>query len=590
MPGYIGPCDPVLRKVPPSGDDWLYEIKWDGYRAQLHIGSGKIIVYSRKGFDWTDRFAAIALAAKDLRVREAVIDGEAVVLGSKGIADFQALRRELGKEDSERLTYYAFDLLWLNGKDLRSLPLVERKERLRKLIDGKSPRLVYVEGLSGNGQEIYKEGCRLGLEGIVAKRRGAPYRSGEQESWIKAKCTRTDTFPIVAFVEKLGAKPRRIASLYLGRWEGDRLFYAGKARSGYTEAVARDVREALDPFVTGKSPLSVPVKKPKATWLKPVMLAEIAYGGVTDDGLLREAVFKGLREDLMTQDVKAPSLTPRRTPPARKHQGEEPHIGVPRANILQLLPDAVVPSKEELAAYWRKVARRALPHLGRRPLKLVRHTHDTTFYHKGKLPPVPECVHQLKIEKREGGEGTRLWVDDLDGLIGLVQIGAVELHPWNATVDDIEHADRLVFDLDPGAGIAWTYVIDAALQLRDLLKQEGLESWPKTTGGKGIHLMVPLEPKMTHDKAHRYARGIAQRLAAIDPDRYIVSASMAKRPGRLFIDYLRNGRGTTAVGAYSPRARPGFPIAAPVTWKDVENGIRPDAFRISSPFRKRSRA
>jgi bifunctional non-homologous end joining protein LigD len=181
-------------------------------------------------------------------------------------------------------------------------------------------------------------------------------------------------------------------------------------------------------------------------------------------------------------------------------------------------------------------------------------------------------------------------VDDLDGLIGLVQIGAVELHPWNASVDDIEHADRLVFDLDPGAGIAWTYVIDAALQLRDLLKQEGLESWPKTTGGKGIHLMVPLEPKMTHDKAHRYARGIAQRLAAIDPDRYIVSASMAKRPGRLFIDYLRNGRGTTAVGAYSPRARPGFPIAAPVTWKDVENGIRPDAFRISSPFRKRTRA
>jgi len=226
MPGYIGPCDPVLRKVPPSGDDWLYEIKWDGYRAQLHIRPGKIIVYSRKGFDWTDRFAAIALAAKDLRVREAVIDGEAVVLGSKGIADFQALRRELGKEDSERLTYYAFDLLWLNGKDLRSLPLVERKERLRKLIDGKSPRLVYVEGLSGNGQEIYKEGCRLGLEGIVAKRRGAPYRSGEQESWIKAKCTRTDTFPIVAFVEKLGAKPRRIASLYLGRWEGDCLLYA----------------------------------------------------------------------------------------------------------------------------------------------------------------------------------------------------------------------------------------------------------------------------------------------------------------------------------------------------------------------------
>jgi len=220
----------------------------------------------------------------------------------------------------------------------------------------------------------------------------------------------------------------------------------------------------------------------------------------------------------------------------------------------------------------------------------VRHTHDTTFYHKGNLPPVPESVHRLKIEKREGGEGTRLWVGDVQGLLGLVQIGAVELHPWNATVDNIEHPDRLVFDLDPGVGIAWSFVINAALQLRDLLKREGLQSWPKVTGGKGIHLMVLVEAKITHDQAHRYARAIAQRLARTDPDRYLVSAAMAKRPGRLFIDYLRNGRGTTAIGTYSPRARPAFPIAAPVTWREVENGIRPDAFTMRNPFRKRSGA
>jgi bifunctional non-homologous end joining protein LigD len=261
-------------------------------------------------------------------------------------------------------------------------------------------------------------------------------------------------------VEKLGAKPRRIASLYLGRWEGDRLLYAGKARSGYTEKVAREVREALDPLITGKSPLAMPVKKPKATWLEPIMPAEIAYGGVTDDGLLREAVFKGLRQDLMTPEVKAPPSAPRQAAPAHKQKADEPRIGVSRANILQLLPDALVPSKDALAAYWRNVAKRALPHLGRRPLKLVRHTHDTTFYHKGPLPCPSRCISSRS----------------------------------------------------------------------------------------------------------RSAKG-------------------AKEPG-----CLRNGRGTTAIGAYAPRARSGFPIAAPVTWKDIENGIGPDAFTIQSPFRKRSGA
>jgi bifunctional non-homologous end joining protein LigD len=231
-------------------------------------------------------------------------------------------------------------------------------------------------------------------------------------------------------------------------------------------------------------------------------------------------------------------------------------------------------------------AARALPYLGRRPLKLVRHTHRTTFYHMGKLPPLPEPVHQLRIEKREGGVGVRLWVDDLDGLIGLVAIGAVELHPWAATVDDIERADTLVFDLDPGAGVEWPFVVETALKLRALLAGEGLAGWPKTTGGKGLHVMAPLSRRLPHDDAHALARRFAERLAAEDA-RYITSAALADRPGRLFIDYLRNGRGTTAIGAYSPRARPGFPVAAPITWRDVENGIAPDAFTMDAPPRAR---
>jgi bifunctional non-homologous end joining protein LigD len=411
----------------------------------------------------------------------------------------------------------------------------------------------------------------MGLEGIVSKQQDAPYLSGRVESWIKVKCGKRDAFPIVAFVEKLGAKPRRIASFYVGRREGERLLYAGKVRGVFTQSEARDVRERLDPFIRKDSPLSEPVTKPKATWVEPVVEAEVAYSTLTENNLLREAVFKGVRED-----------QPSPAPPRRQSRAEisRRQTGVPRENILQLLPDAVPPSKEELAAYWAKGWKRALPHLGRRPLKLVRHVRGTTFYHKSKLPPVPEAVHRLTIEKREGGEGTRLWVHDLAGLLGLVEIGAVELHPWNASIDDIEHPDMLVFDLDPGEGVAWEFVIETALSLRRMLRNEGLEPWPKLTGGKGLHLMAPLEPKINHDQARAYARRIARRLAAATPDRYTLSSDPGRRPGRIFIDYLRNGRGTTAIGAWSPRARPGFPIAAPVSWRQIKNGIRPDAYTV----------
>jgi bifunctional non-homologous end joining protein LigD len=278
--------------------------------------------------------------------------------------------------------------------------------------------------------------------------------------------------------------------------------------------------------------------------------------------------------------VPAPSIQPSAS--TRKAS----HAGVPRENILQLLPDAIAPTKEELIRYWRKVGKRALHYLGRRPLKLVRHTHGTTFYHKGKLPPIPDTVHQLRIQKREGGEGVRVWVDDIEGLIGLVEMDAVELHPWAATVDDIERPDRLVFDLDPGPGVAWAFVVETALRLKAMLQDEGYESWPKLTGGKGLHLMVPIEPRFSHDKARLYCKALVARLEATRPDAYTISPLPARRSNRIYLDYLRNGRGTTAVGAYSSRAREGFPVAAPVTWKQIEQGVRPDAYTLRRPPRR----
>jgi bifunctional non-homologous end joining protein LigD len=580
FPAFVEPCDPTLRNRAPDGPGWLHEIKIDGYRAQLHIHRGRVTIYSRSGHNWTEQFQQIAHAAEQLSAHQLIIDGEATVYGSTGLPDFQALRRELARKHSDRLVYLAFDLLFFDGYDLRGAPLIERKRALQHVLERPPPKIVYIEHFDmDDGEAVYRHACKLKLEGIVSKRRDSRYRSGRQDSWFKLKCTRSDTFPIVAFVEKLGARPRKIASLYVGRREGDQLLYAGKARSGYTEAIAREMRERLDPLIVRHSPLSAHVKKPKATWVKPLVQAEIEYGGITDDGLLREAVFKGLRDDLPL--VLAPQTAPSRARRVGKGFG-----GVPRENILQLLPDAVAPSKEELSAYWRKVANRALPFLARRPLKLVRHTGGTIFYHKGPLPPIPDAVYQIRIEKREGGEGVRVWVDSLTGLLGLVEMDVVELHPWAATVDDIEHADRLVFDLDPGPGISWDFVIASAFRMRGLLEREGLKSWPKLTGGKGLHLMAPLPRKLTHDVAHAHARRLAQQLARTDAERYVTSASLARRPGRLFIDYLRNGRGTTAVGVYSLRVREGFPIAAPVNWKQVAHGIRPDCFTMSHPFRR----
>jgi bifunctional non-homologous end joining protein LigD len=576
FPAFIEPCDPTLSKRAPKGKDWLYEIKADGYRGQVHLRDGKATVYSRTGLNWTEQFARIAKAAEKLPAREAIIDGEAVVYGTNGIPDFQAMRRATGAHSSAALRYHAFDLLYLKGCDVRQLPYVERKALLGTLLQGAPRDLVYVDYLAADdGQRVFEHACKLGLEGVVAKRGDSVYRSGRTDTWLKLKCKKSDTFPIIAFVEKLGANPRRIASLYVGRREGHRLLYAGKVQTGYTEHAAREVREHLDPFITDKSPLSKAVKKPKATWVEPTVDAEIEYGALTDDGLLRAAVFKGLRDDLakLPPAPKRPSYLSRRT--------KRSEHGVPRENILQLLPDAVAPSKEELSAYWSKSYKSALKYLRGRPLKLVRHTHGITFYHRGQLPPVPSSVHQLRIEKREGGEGVRVWVDDLEGLLGLVEMDTVELHPWAATIEDIEHPDRLVFDLDPGPGTEWDFVVGTALKLRSVLEDEGYESWPKLTGGKGLHLMVPIEPHISHDQARAYCRAVAERIARTAPGKYTTSPDPQQRRNRIYIDYLRNGRGNTAVGAYSPRARDGFPIAAPVSWREVERGIKPDAFSIN---------
>ncbi|HEU4600634.1 MAG TPA: DNA ligase D [Steroidobacteraceae bacterium] len=572
LPDFIEPCLAERSEKVPSKGKWLYEIKFDGYRAQARLTKQSISILTRRGYDWTQTFSSIATDLKTLRSADTILDGEIVVLDAEGRSDFRLLQQDIAAKRANRFVYYVFDLLFLKGKDVRELALVERKKLLKALLkNNSSTRIRLSEHIEASGSEIFEHACQLRLEGIICKRLDAPYRSGRGADWVKVKCTKADHFPIVAFVEKLGVKPRRIASLYLGRYEDGRLLYAGKAQTGFTNDQLYEVRERLDPFTREESPLAVKIKKPKATWVEPVVEAQVEFSGRTSDGLLREPVFKGLRDDLLEV---APRRQRRNSQTNAAKRG-----GAPRENILQLLPDAVVPTKEQLVQYWERAGERALKYLTCRPLKLVRHVLGSTFYHKGKLPPIPPSVHQLKIEKREGGTGTRVWIDDVAGFLGLVEMDVIEVHAWNATVDDIERADQLVFDLDPGPGIEWDFVLETAYRLKDILVAHDLESWPKLSGGKGVHVMVPLQKRVKHDEAHELTKRIAGELARTQSKRYTTSAVLSERRGRLFIDYLRNGRGTTAVGTYSPRARQGFPIAAPTTWSALQK-LTPTSFSI----------
>jgi bifunctional non-homologous end joining protein LigD len=602
FPEFIEPCLASLGADVPGGDRWLHEIKWDGYRLHVRVENGRVRLLTRRGLDWTERFPPIAAAAARLPFQTAYIDGEAIVENRVGIADFGALQQALATGAARNALLFAFDLLYLDGRDLRREPLIERKRLLAGLLAGQPHGfpIHYSEHLLSDGQAMYRQARAMGLEGIVSKRRDCPYRSGRSEDWLKVKSAHRQEFVIAGYAPHSNSSGA-VGSLILGEYRDGKLTHVGRAGTGYTAATARQLWEKLHPLEIDKAPFaggrpSGYVARNLAKWVQPNLVAEVEFRAWTTDRQLRHAAFKGLREDKAAEEVVAeeprsadglgppePGTRTLGAPPVRKPGARKSVAGVPPENIQRLLPGAVAPSQEALAAYWRRVAKHALPYLARRPLTLVRHINGVTFFHKGPLPPVPTSVHQLRMRKSGGEKGTRLWVDSLDGLLTLVEIGVVEIHPWGATVDDIDRPDTLVFDLDPGDGVAWSFVVETALNLRELLRLEGHEPWPKLTGGKGLHVMVPITAQMDWSTAKAYTRRLAEKVAATAPNRYTTAAALAKRPGRLFIDYLRNGRGTTAVGAYSPRARAGFPIAAPVTWEHVEKGGAPDAFTLDRP-------
>jgi bifunctional non-homologous end joining protein LigD len=583
MPGYIEPSLATATETAPSGKDWLHEIKHDGYRLQAHLENGRVRLFSRQGLDWTERFPIVARALADVPAKLAIIDGEVVVQTATGVASFPMLVDAL-KNGSGDMLYYGFDLLYLDGHDLRDTPLVARKEALAALLAGTgSDRLRYSDHIAGDGDAVFRHASRLGLEGIISKQAAAPYRSGRVKTWLKVKSSQSDPFVIAGYVPST-VDPKAVGALVLGEHAGNRLVPVGHCGSGFTAASARELWQRLDPLRTTKPPLKDETAPPKGVrWVEPVLSAEIEYRGRTGGGLIRHAVFRELVESSEPRAgsrLTRPSRAPHEPARGRRSGRQEEELPVRLTNPGRLLWPEQGITKQGLAEFYGEIADWALPHLIGRPLSLLRHPEGVTekgFFQKHEWAGLSERVRRVPVP---GDDQPMLVIDDLPGLLELVQASVLEIHPWGAKADRPELPDRVTIDLDPGDNVPWQRVIDAAHDVRRRLAALKLESFVKTTGGKGLHVVFPLTPQADWDTVKAFAQSIASAMAADRPDLYTDNMAKSGRRGRIFVDYLRNGMGATAIGAYSTRAREGAPVSVPLAWDELGENIRSNHFTL----------
>jgi bifunctional non-homologous end joining protein LigD len=552
----------------PTGSAWLHEVKYDGYRALVSVAGGKAKVFTRTGLDWTDKFAAIAAAAAKLPVKSALIDGE-IVAFKDGHPDFSTLKDAISAAGD--MTLFAFDLLELDGEDLAPLSNLDRKARLQPLIPEDEDRLRYSDHVIGAGEQLFETMCREGLEGIVSKRADAPYVGKRTKAWLKVKCTHRQEFVIVGWLPS--DKKRGFKSLLLGVHEREGYRYAGKVGTGFDQALMDEIRDKLD-ALDSKTPT---VEAPRAAvrgakWVTPELVAEVAFAEVTPDGVLRHSSFIGLREDKAAEDVVAE--TPAPLPDAA------PTTSIKVSSRDRVIFDKSDVTKGDLADYYVAVSGIMLPFAGNRPISLVRCPQGRSracFFQKHDAGSFGDAVHQVPILEKDGSTENYLYVDDADGLIACVQMGTIEFHGWGSSNATLEKPDRLVFDLDPDEGLDFADTKKAAEYLKNQLAELGLVSFPMLSGGKGVHVVVPLTPEAEWPAVKDFADRFARAMAGADPDRFVATMAKAKRKGRIFIDWLRNQRGATAVMPYSARARAGAPVAAPVSWtelRDIETAAR----------------
>jgi bifunctional non-homologous end joining protein LigD len=593
-PDFVPPQLATLHDKPPDGAGWVHEVKFDGYRMQARLDNGKVTLLTRKALDWTSKFKPVANAVAELNADSALIDGEVVVEDGSGVSDFSALQDAL-KTSKSSFVYYVFDLLHLDGADLTGKPVLERKAALAKLLKGSDRNGVVrlSEHFEVSGAEMYRHACAHNLEGLISKRRDAPYRSGRSESWIKSKCHRGQEFVVAGYKDSTHLKGA-IGALVLGYYENGKLRYAGRSGTGYSVATAQDLWRRLQPLRIAKpafGKLPDEERGRKGIWVEPRLVVEVAFAGWTAQKHVRHAVFKGMREDKGGSEIvrETPMPTKAAKTSAKPTKAAKPIAKAKSkassdAPVKFTHPDRVYwtdveITKQQLADYYESVWDLMAPHVVDRPLALVRCPEGVggqCFFQKHAAAGlVSERIRRITDEKGE----ELIYIDDLDGLRTLVQAGVLEIHVWGSTMQDIEHPNRIVFDFDPGDDVPWAAVNKAARELRERLDAIKLTSFVKTTGGKGLHVVVPVQGA-GWDETKEFAHAMVLAMAADSPDRYVSKMTKSIRGGKIFIDYLRNGRGATAIVAYSTRARPRAPVSVPVTWEELGPSLKPNKFTL----------
>jgi bifunctional non-homologous end joining protein LigD len=611
----------------PAGEAWLHEWKWDGYRVVALIDDAPQL-YSRNGLDWTGRVPEITRALASLGVG-CELDGELIAVDARGVSTFNGLQQALKDGDTSQLRYCVFDLMSLDGFDLRDTPLIERKALLQQLIDGADARLFYSTHVQGQGPALFAEASRRGMEGIISKRADSAYVSGRSKHWLKVKAVETRDFIVVGYSDPKGSR-QGLGALMLAQRSGGELTFAGRVGSGLGAQLLRDLPRRLEKLAVDAPPVDLPGHLPRSygrvQWVRPELVVEVIFRGWSKEGLLRQATFHRLRTDKPAdedttgdrpeRDLRAPAVKamereredasdagtaksrakpasepesasrgasksganaskPNASTRARAVDANDQHLPTLSSPGRVVYPDAGY-TKQQVWDYHLAAAERLLPELRGRLLSIVRCPDGIggqRFFQKHAGRGFGDAVHRHAITEADGERAEYFYIDDLAGLMQLVQMNTLEFHPWGSTVDDLERPDRIVFDLDPDEGIAWTQVKAAAVDVRERLAEVGLDSYPKLTGGKGVHVVVPLAPDADWDRIRAFCDAFASAMAAQAPDRFVATMSKAKREGRIFIDWLRNGRGATSIASWSLRARPDAPAAVPLTW-DALKGVR----------------
>ncbi|HEX7753143.1 MAG TPA: DNA ligase D [Novosphingobium sp.] len=565
----------TLVDAVPAGNGWLHEIKFDGYRALVAAKGDEVRVYTRNGLDWTGKFAPLAERMKALDLPDCLIDGEIVAYDKEGNPDFSALQAVLKRGHGAQgpqhaLSFHAFDLLSLAGEDLRPRSNIERKERLEALLAEAQPPIHVADHVIGAGEKLFAAMCKAGQEGVISKRADAGYVGRRTRNWLKVKCVLRQEFVLLGWT-KSSARGRPFRSLLLGQHEGGKLAYKGKVGTGFGGELIGELATKMAALATDKPAAEVPRTEARgASWIKPKLVAEIAFAEFTAEGRVRHASFLGLRADKPAKAVKPEKAAPAPEPPRFAISNRERVI----------YPDSGE-TKGDLADYYAAVAPLMLPFAAGRPISLVRCPQGYAkhcFFQKHDSGSFGPEVRHVPITEKDGGAEDYIYIDNADGLLACVQMGTIEFHVWGSRASDVERPDRMIFDLDPDEDLGFAEVKRAARGIRARLADIGLVSFAMLSGGKGVHVVVPLNPGHDWDTHKDFARRFAEALSLAEPERFVATMSKAKRKGRIFIDYLRNQRGSTAVSPFSARARKGAPVAAPIDWDEL------DGFQDAKPF------